>query len=214
MIPWPFPRRDPGRSRAIALVGRLLVLVTAWHLVDSVIGVGTGAVAASPAAIAFGVCSFALLLGSLVVLWRLSPLQVDRPGAEETAERLVGLSFYIVAGLAAAGAAWAFAAEHDPSAKALDIVVAAATLAAMPPIGLTVMSLGEAIDSGATRAEGYQTVLYGLLAGALLLGLVGNALFDAWWADPVAALVVAVAAVRAGRLLRHPEPVPDVNPNF
>jgi hypothetical protein len=211
VISWPFPRRHPGRPRAIVLLRRLLVVVTAWHVADSVIGVATGTLIASPAVVAFGVCSFALLLGSVVVLWRLSPLQIDRPGIEEQAERLVGLSFYIVAALATAGAAWALAAEHDPPAKALDIAVAAATLVAMPPIGLTVMALGEAIDSGATRAEGYQTVLYGLLAGTLLLGLGGNDLFDAWWADPAATLVVAAVAVRAGRRLRHPAPVPDVS---
>jgi divalent metal cation (Fe/Co/Zn/Cd) transporter len=208
---WPFPRRDPGRERSIVLLRRLLVLVTVWHLADSVIGVATGTLAASSAVIAFGVCSFALLLGSLVVLWRFSPAQVDIEDVEQKAERLVGLSFYFVAALAAAWAVWAFALEHDPAAKPLDIVVAIATLLAMPPVGLTVMTLGEALESGATRAEGYQTVLYGLLAGALLLGLAANALFDAWWADPAATLIIAAVALRAGRRLRHPAPVPDVS---
>jgi hypothetical protein len=49
------------------------------HLVDSVIGVTTGVIAASPAVVVFGVCSFALLLGSLVVLWRLSPAASGGP---------------------------------------------------------------------------------------------------------------------------------------
>lgn len=195
----------------MVLLRRLLVLVTAWHLADSALSVSTGIVARSPAVIVFGVCSFALLLGSLAVLWRLGPARAERPGIEEQAERLVGLSFYVVAALAAAGAGWGLAAEHDPAAKPVDIAVAALTLAAMPPVGLTVMRLGEVVDSNATRSEGYQTVLYGLLAGAVLLGLGANALAGAWWADPAAALVIAAFAWRAGRRLRHREPVPAVS---
>lgn len=50
-------------------------------------------------------------------------------------------------------------------------------------------------------------MLYGLLAGALLIGLAGNAIGGLSWADPVAALVVAAFARRAGRRLRHDRPI-------
>jgi hypothetical protein len=212
MPSWPFPRRDPGPERAIVLLRRLLLVVVAWHLADSVIAVATGAMAASPAVVVLGACSLAVLLGALVVLWRLSPGRLRQPEAEETAERLVGLSFYLVAALSVAGAAWAFAAEHGPAAKGVDIAAAALTLAAMPPIGLTVMRLGARIESAGTRAEGYETVLYGLLAGAVLLGLALNAAAGAWWADPVAAIAIAAFALRAGYRLRHHEAVPALSP--
>jgi divalent metal cation (Fe/Co/Zn/Cd) transporter len=212
MPSWPFPRREPGRERAVVLLRRLLLLVVAWHLADSVIALATGAVAASPAVVVFGVCSFAVLLGAVVVLWRLSPARLRQPEAEEIAERLVGLSFYLVAALATAGAAWALAYEHDPEAKAVDIVAAALTLAVIPPVGLTVMRLGAGIESAATRAEGYETVLYGLLAGAVLLGLALNAAVSAWWADPIAAIAIAAFALRAGYRLRHHEAVPALSP--
>jgi hypothetical protein len=192
----------------VVLLRRLLVLVTAWHLADGTIAIATGIAARSPAVVVFGVCSFVLLMGSLAVLWRLAPVRVGRAGAEETAERLVELSFYLVAALAAAGAAWALAVDHAPAAKTVDIVVAALTLGLMPPVGLTVMRLGESIESAAARAEGYQTVLYGLLAGALLIGVAGNAVAEIWWADPVAALVIAVFAWRCGRRLRSERPPP------
>ena len=109
-------------------------------------------------------------------------------------------------------ACWALAYEHDPAAKAVDIAAAALTLAAMPPVGLTVMRLGECIESAAARAEGYQTVLYGLLAGAVLAGLALNSVVGAWWADPIAAIAIAGFALRAGYRLRHHEPVPALSP--
>jgi divalent metal cation (Fe/Co/Zn/Cd) transporter len=39
----------------------------------------------------------------------------------------------------------------------------------------------------------------------LLLGLGANALAGWWWADPIAALVVAAVAVREGRQAWHGE---------
>ena len=37
------------------------------------------------------------------------------------------------------------------------------------------------------------------LAGALLLGLLGNVLVGAWWLDPVVGLLIAAVAVKEGR---------------
>jgi divalent metal cation (Fe/Co/Zn/Cd) transporter len=47
-------------------------------------------------------------------------------------------------------------------------------------------------------AKGRRTLLCAYLAAAVLAGLLGNALLGLWWLDPVAALVVAVVAVREG----------------
>jgi hypothetical protein len=42
------------------------------------------------------------------------------------------------------------------------------------------------------------TLLCAYLAGTLLVGLLGNAAFGAWWLDPVVALLIAAVAVREG----------------
>ena len=55
------------------------------------------------------------------------------------------------------------------------------------------------MGSSATFSEGKQNLLYAYLAGALLVGLIGNALFDAWWLDPAVALFIAYVAVQEGR---------------
>lgn len=43
------------------------------------------------------------------------------------------------------------------------------------------------------------TTLAPVLAGTLLLGLLGNALLGAWWLDPAVGLLIAAAAVKEGR---------------
>ena len=43
------------------------------------------------------------------------------------------------------------------------------------------------------------------LAGALLLGLLGNVLVGEWWLDPVVGLLIAAVAVKEGREARRGE---------
>jgi len=69
----------------------------------------------------------------------------------------------------------------------------------MPLLGIAKRRLADKLGSVATRGEGTQNLLCAYLAGAVLVGLLGNALFGFWWLDPAAALVVAAVAVREGR---------------
>ena len=47
-------------------------------------------------------------------------------------------------------------------------------------------------------AEARMSIIDAALAFGVLVGLAANALFGWWWADPIAALLVAVAAIREG----------------
>jgi divalent metal cation (Fe/Co/Zn/Cd) transporter len=69
----------------------------------------------------------------------------------------------------------------------------------MPLLGVAKRRLAVTLGSVATRGEGTQNLLCAYLAAAVLVGLLGNALFGLWWLDPVAALVVAGVAVKEGR---------------
>jgi hypothetical protein len=48
-------------------------------------------------------------------------------------------------------------------------------------------------------ADSKQTLLCTYLSAVLLVGLAVNSLFGWWWADPIAALVIAAVAVKEGR---------------
>jgi divalent metal cation (Fe/Co/Zn/Cd) transporter len=69
----------------------------------------------------------------------------------------------------------------------------------MPVLGIAKQRLAEQLGSAATRGEGRQNMLCAYLAGALLLGLLGNALAGAWWLDPGVGLLIAAVAVKEGR---------------
>jgi hypothetical protein len=54
------------------------------------------------------------------------------------------------------------------------------------------------LETVALRADAAQTNLCTYLSAVVLVGLAANAAVGWWWMDPVAGLVVAVAAVREG----------------
>jgi divalent metal cation (Fe/Co/Zn/Cd) transporter len=68
----------------------------------------------------------------------------------------------------------------------------------MPLLGIAKQRLADQMGSAATRGEGRQNMLCAYLAGALLIGLLGNALAGAWWLDPAVGLLIAGVAVREG----------------
>lgn len=78
-----------------------------------------------------------------------------------------------------------------PSASGVYVEFGALTLVERPP--------RDRIGSSATSGEGTQNLLCGYLAGAVLVGLLGNTWFGLWWLDPIAALVIAAVAVAEGR---------------
>ena len=61
---------------------------------------------------------------------------------------------------------------------------AASSVVVMPYLGIAKERLADQLGSAATKGEGRQNMLCAYLAGSLLVGLLGNALFGAWWLDP------------------------------
>jgi divalent metal cation (Fe/Co/Zn/Cd) transporter len=78
------------------------------------------------------------------------------------------------------------------------MALAGCSLVTMPLLGIAKQRIADQIGSAATKGEGRQNVLCAYLAGALLVGLGGNALLGAWWLDPAVGLLIAVVAVKEG----------------
>ncbi len=58
---------------------------------------------------------------------------------------------------------------------------------------------GRALDNPVLRTEGRATLIDGILAAAVLLGLALNAALSWWWADPAAGYVLVYYAGREVR---------------
>jgi divalent metal cation (Fe/Co/Zn/Cd) transporter len=108
------------------------------------------------------------------------------------------VSFFVLAAYVGVAAVRSLAGGDEPDASLLGVGLSLFTLATMPPLAIAKARVGERLGSPATKSEGRQNMLCAYLSGALLVGLLANALLGWWWADPAAALVIGGLAAREG----------------
>ena len=89
----------------------------------------------------------------------------------------------------------AFHPRHSP----LGIVWTAITAVAMFALAAGKARTGRALDNPVLVTEGRVTTIDGILAVAVLVGLVLNAALGWWWADPAAGYVLVYYAGREAR---------------
>ena len=171
----------------------------AWHVVEFAIAIGAGLAASSIALIGFGADSLIEALASLVVVWLYTGDRRGSHTAERRAQILIAASFFILAAYVGVEAVRALVSGDHPQVSWVGVGLAAVTALTMPLLAKAKRGVGAGLHSAATVKEARQTQLCAYLSIALLLGLGSNALLGWWWADPLAALVIAGVAVEEGR---------------
>ena len=194
----PSPLRDAAWLRRASLAKRLAWTSLGWLCIEGSVGVAAGIVAGSVALVGFGLDSALEGVASFIVVWRFTGSRTLSETSERTAQKLVAVSFLLLAPYLATEALRALIGQHHPETSVVGICLTAASLLICPWLGIAKRRLGEKLGSAATRGEGTQNVLCGYLAAATLIGLVANTAAGVWWLDPVAGLLIAGACVRAG----------------
>jgi divalent metal cation (Fe/Co/Zn/Cd) transporter len=196
--PAPLPRSREWH--AAARKARFLSwLSLAWMGAEGAIAITAGILAGSIALISFGLDSAIEGFASLVIVWRFTGSRLLSHAAEERAQKLVAIQFFLLAPYVAFEAIHKLWTGEEPGTSWLGIALVTSSMIGMPFLGIAKRRLADQLGSVATRGEGTQNLLCAYLAAAVLVGLLGNALFGLWWLDPTAALVVAAVAVREGR---------------
>jgi divalent metal cation (Fe/Co/Zn/Cd) transporter len=175
----------------------LALITIAWNVVEAVVAIVAGAVASSIALVGFGLDSSVEVLSASVIVW-----QMTRPVPEERearALRLIALSFLALAGYVTVQAVIDLAQRHESEASTVGIVLAIASLIVMPLLAGLKRRNGRRLGSTSVVADSSQTLLCTYLSAVLLVGLLLNATVGWWWADPLAAVVIAALALREGR---------------
>ena len=186
----------PNRPALVRRAQLLARLGLAWHVVEAAVAILAGIAASSVALVGFGADSLIESAAGFVVLWRFA---TKRAGAEERAQRLIAVSFYVLAADVAVEAVRSLVAADEPAVSWVGIGLAVVTALTMPPLAIAKGRVGAALGSAATAGEGRQNMLCAYLSVGLLVGLGANAAFGWWWADPVVALAIAGVAVHEGR---------------
>lgn len=183
--------------RSLLRRGYLLEGITlGWNVVGIVVLALAALAARSVALAGFGLDSLIEIGASTVVIRELSGTGEER---RRRALRLIGAAFLVLALYLAIQSGLVLAAGYHPKPSRLGIVWTGFTAVAMFTLASGKARLGRRLDNPVLRTEGRVTLVDGLLATAVLVGLVLNDALGWWWADPAAAVVILFYGLKEGR---------------
>jgi divalent metal cation (Fe/Co/Zn/Cd) transporter len=186
---------------AIVRRGRRLEHFTiAWNALEGLVAVVAGAVSGSISLVGFGIDSFIEVTSGSVLLWRMS-VDADvhrRDLNEKRALTIVGVCFLLLAVYIAYESGTDLWSRRAPEHSIPGIVLACVSLFVMPLLSRAKRKVGRALGSAAMHADAKQTEFCTYLSAILLAGLLLNAFFGLWWADPVAALIMVPIIAKEG----------------
>jgi divalent metal cation (Fe/Co/Zn/Cd) transporter len=208
------PMKASERDRLVKLAKLLAWVGIGWHGIEATIAVAAGIAAGSIALIGFGADSLIESAAGFVLLWRFAASRSSSEDAERRAQKLIAISFYLLAAYVGMESLRSLFTGDRPDASWVGIGLSIFTLITMPPLAIAKARIGGKLNSSATRSEGQQNMLCAYLSAALLIGLGANAFFGLWWADPITALIIAGVAAKEGREAWRGEscctaPIPD-----
>ena len=188
---------DDPRHAVLVRRGFLLEYLTlGWNVAGIVILAIAAITARSVALAGFGLDSLIEIGASTVVIWELSGTGEDR---QRRGLRLIGYAFAALAVYLLIQSTVVLAAGYHPRHSPLGIAWTAVTAIAMFALAAGKARTGRELGNPVLRTEGRVTTIDGILATAVLLGLVLNAAAGWWWADPAAGYVLVYYAAREVR---------------
>src|SRR5882672_978827 len=187
--------------QAVAQRGKRLEYFTiAWNSLEGLVAVIAGAIAGSISLVGFGIDSFIEVTSGATLLWRMSvdANEESRERNERLGIRIVGACFIALAVYVAYEAVSDLFGRKAPEHSVPGIVLACVSLVVMPILSRAKKKVGKALSSAAMNADARQTDFCVYLSAILLVGLLLNAAFGWWWADPVAAVIMVPIVAKEG----------------
>lgn len=179
---------------------RLEYFTILWNSLEALAALISGLIAGSVALVSFGLDSFIEVASGAALLWRLQQDTdlVRREKAERLTLRIVGFCFLLLSAYVAYESLSALVTRQSAEKSPVGIAIAVASLVAMPLLSRAKRRISVGIGSAAMAADARQTDFCAYLSGILLGGLLLNALFGFWWADPAAGLIMVPVIVKEG----------------
>ncbi len=193
-----FGAAQDQRRRLLSRRIRLFVAATiSYNVAEAVVAITAGTMASSAALIGFGLDSIIEVVSAAAVAWQFAGR--DPEAREKAALRIIACSFFALAAYVSVDALLSLAGANQARHSTTGLVLAASSLLVMPFLSYGQRRTGRELNSRSAVADSKQTLLCTYLSAVLLVGLALNSLFGWSWADPVAALIIAVVAVKEGR---------------
>lgn len=188
--------RDTSRTARLRRRGFGLEYASmAWMTAEAGVAITAGVIASSIALIGFGLDSVIEFFAAAIVVWQLRGEDEDR---ETRAVRLIGATFFALAGYLTVQSIRDLAGHARPEQSIPGLAVTAAALIVMPLLAVAKRRTGRALGNRTLIADSAETAFCALTSAATLLGIGLNAWLGWWWADPAAGLAIAALAVKEG----------------
>jgi divalent metal cation (Fe/Co/Zn/Cd) transporter len=188
---------DDRRRPVLVRRGLILEYLTlAWNIAGIIVLAIAALSARSVALAGFALDSLIEIGASTVVIWELSGTGEER---QRRGLRLIGFAFAGLAVYLLVQSTVVLVTGYHPGHSPLGIAWTAATALAMFALAAGKARTGRALDNPVLRTEGRVTTIDGILATAVLVGLILNAALGWWWADPAVGYVLVYYAVREVR---------------
>jgi divalent metal cation (Fe/Co/Zn/Cd) transporter len=171
--------------------------------VEAAVAVASGVAARSISLIAFGLDSMIELASAGVLIWRLSSeLQLGREVSERVervARRIGGGLLFALAAYVVAAAAWSLSQGEGQVFSWPGLTVAVLAIPIMLMLARRKRALARQLGSRALRADAAEAVACIWLSFVVVVGVVAQLAFGAWWIDAVTSLAIVWFLVREGR---------------
>jgi divalent metal cation (Fe/Co/Zn/Cd) transporter len=180
---------------------RLEWFTIGYNVLEGLVALVLGGIASSIALVGFGLDSGVEVLAAVVLLWRLTRKERDEEHAarlERRAVLLVGLSFWVLGTYISWQSIDKLLSGEQPQVSWGGIGLALLSLLVMPWLARQKRKVAVQLDSRALSSESAQTEICAYLSAVLLGGLLLNALFGWWWADPVVSLGIVALMLKEG----------------
>lgn len=199
MLPEILKRPEIARLRRRGFI--LEGITLGWNVVGVAVLAVASITAGSVALAGFGLDSLIEIGASTVVIWELSGAGERR---QRFALKLIAGAFVALALYLLIQSGLALAAGHHARPSPAGIIWTAVTAVVMFALSAGKARTGMALGNPVLIAEGKVTFIDGLLAAAVLAGILLDTFAGWWWADPVAGMVIVYYAVReAVAIFRH-----------
>jgi len=187
---------DPARAVLLRRGFALEYATLAWNVAGIVV-LAIAAISARSVALAgFALDSLIEIGASTLVIWELSGAGEER---QRRGLRLIGYAFAALAVYLLVQSTVVLASGYHPHHSVPGIIWTAVTAVVMFGLAAGKARTGLALGNPVLATEGRVTLIDGILATAVLAGLVLNAWLGWWWADPAAGYVLVFYAAREVR---------------
>ena len=191
-----------SRSALVREAFRLEYLTIGWMVIEASVAISSGIAARSVTLLASGIDSVIELISAGLLIWRLAVEQRDgqsfAEAAEHRASRIGGALLFALAAYVVSAAGWSLWTRRGQDFSWPGLFVSLAAIPIMWLLSRRKLRVAETLGSRALRADAIESITCGWLSLVVVIGLLAQLLFGAWWIDAVSSLAIVWLLVKEG----------------